>query len=113
MIKRLIFACFVLFPELIVSQTAQDSAYLKTLSDSAFNLMYVNLDSARSLATEVIHLAQEKGIFSYEMDSRLTLGYTWYGEYQFNKAVEIFMKGLEMARDKNAPQIETRFINAL
>ncbi|MEZ4850807.1 MAG: tetratricopeptide repeat protein [Bacteroidia bacterium] len=113
MIKRLIFACFVLFPELIISQTAQDSTYLKTLADSAFNLIYVNLDSARSLATEVIHLAQEKEMFSHEMDARLTLGYTWYGEYQFDEAIEIFTEGLKMAQTEKAPGIETRFINAL
>lgn len=111
--KRFLLVSLLLLPCLLQGQTAQDSAQMRLLVDSAYNLLFVDMDSARAFAREVMEQAKEKGLFSYEMNALQTIGYSYYYSYAFDKAIEVFQKGLDLARNRQDLSVETSYSNSL
>ncbi|MEM7372597.1 MAG: tetratricopeptide repeat protein [Bacteroidota bacterium] len=111
--KRMLLLSVLLLPSLLLAQTAQDSVDMRLLVDSAYNLLYVDLDSARVFAQEVMGQAKAKGMFSYEMNALQTIGFSYLDSYAFDKAIAIFQEGLKQAKDRKDLPTESIFSNSL
>lgn len=109
--RKLITFFLTLFTLGLCAQTKEDSIFLKQKADAAYEATYDNLDSARVLALEVIALAKEKGVFLYEMDAFSTYGDTYFYNYEFEKALEIYEKGYEKGLKHKDTTIMAKFSN--
>jgi signal transduction histidine kinase len=111
--KYLSSLCILIFPLFTSAQTAQDSAELRILVDSAYYKLFVSTDSARMLAEEAMAIAADKGMFSYELNALQTIGFSHFYEYDFDKAIEVFKAGLEKAKQRSDLSTESSFQNSL
>lgn len=111
--KNYILFFLIVFGGFLQAQTKADSVLLKQKADEAFNALYANLDSARALANQTMKLAKEKGNFLYEMDAFSTVGYSYYYNYEFNKALQIFEEGEQKALLKKDTTVQSKFLNAI
>lgn len=113
MIKPLMVILLVAFTTIAPAQTPEDSSTLKILADSAFQMRFSDPGAARQLANQVVEMARQKGIQSYEMNGRVTIGYSWMGEFEFERAIEIFREGLALAKSENLTASETLFLHGI
>ena len=111
--KNYILFFLIVFGSFLQAQTKADSVLLKQKADEAFNALYANLDSARTLAKQTMKLAKEKDNFLYEMDAFSTVGYSYYYNYEFNKALQIFQEGEQKALLKKDTSVQSKFLNAI
>ncbi len=109
--NRFIFLLFVGLGGNALAQTAADSAFLKEKTDAAYDALSVNLDSARTLAMEARELAREKGVFKYEMDAHAAIGWSYFDNYEFDKALQYFLDGLEQSKEKGDVLTTGNFFN--
>ncbi|MEM7372598.1 MAG: sensor histidine kinase [Bacteroidota bacterium] len=113
MIKCLFFLPIALIPFLLSAQTAKDSSELQLLADSAYNLLFTDIPAGRQLAEEVIERAKEKGMKAFEFNALQTVGYSFYFNYEFEQALEIFFQGLKETQEHQREKDQSPFHNAI